>query len=151
MQTLNIKQYAQLRKRSITRIGQQIRKILRLQENLSNNNFSTNYPNTKSLTKAIEIEYKGLPGVLSIGRISIGKSYRYVLTVNLSELHNSLNLKPNDLTLDYDNLECPICEKTCRPIKVLKNGTVLYEKHLCESEDDYFFSIDINGDLIEKS
>lgn len=50
---------------------------------------------------------------------------------------------------DYDELECPSCEKVCKPVKELKNGTVVYEKHACESGDDFSFSIDINGDLVE--
>lgn len=50
---------------------------------------------------------------------------------------------------DYDTLECPICDKHCKPSKELKNGTVVYEKHECENSDDYSFSIDIEGNLID--
>lgn len=49
----------------------------------------------------------------------------------------------------YDNLECPECDKLCKPKKVLKNGTVVYEKHECNSSNDFSFSINANGDLIE--
>lgn len=54
----------------------------------------------------------------------------------------------NDLS-SYDKLECPDCDKLCSPKKVLKNGTVVYEKHPCNNADDYSFAIDINGDLVE--
>lgn len=53
----------------------------------------------------------------------------------------------NDLST-YDNLECPHCDKVCKPVKVKKSGTVVYEKHECNS-GEYSFSIDKNGDLIE--
>lgn len=52
----------------------------------------------------------------------------------------------------YDNLECPHCGKLCKPVKELKNGTVVYESHECTyagGRDKYFFAIDVNGDLIE--
>ncbi len=50
----------------------------------------------------------------------------------------------------YDTLECPECGKLCKPKKVLKNGTVVYEKHGCNNDDNYSFAIDANGDLIEE-
>ena len=49
----------------------------------------------------------------------------------------------------YDKLECPDCDKLCSPKKVLKNGTVVYQKHSCSNGDDCSFAIDINGDLVE--
>ena len=50
--------------------------------------------------------------------------------------------------LDYDILECPDCDRKCKPVKVLKNGTVVYEKHQCNN-GDHSFRIDIDGDLVE--
>lgn len=50
---------------------------------------------------------------------------------------------------DYDELECPQCERVCKPVKELKNGTVVYESHECENDDNYSFSIDVEGNLIE--
>lgn len=51
--------------------------------------------------------------------------------------------------LDYDILECPECEKPCKPVKELKNGTVVYETHECENSDEHSFSIDVEGNLVE--
>lgn len=49
---------------------------------------------------------------------------------------------------DYDRLQCPDCDKVCKPVKVRKNGTVVYEKHDCNS-GEYSFEIDIEGNLVE--
>jgi|GEM_PF-4590455 len=49
----------------------------------------------------------------------------------------------------YDKLECPVCDKLCNPVKVKKNGTVVYENHECDNSDDFHFEIDVNGDLVE--
>lgn len=51
---------------------------------------------------------------------------------------------------DYDELECPVCDRVCKPNKVLKNGTVVYETHDCINESDYSFRIDEDGNLIEE-
>lgn len=53
------------------------------------------------------------------------------------------------ITQKYDTLECPVCNRLCKPSKELRNGTVVYEKHECENQDDYSFSIDVEGNLIE--
>lgn len=50
--------------------------------------------------------------------------------------------------LEYDILECPVCDKPCKPVKVKKNGTVVYQTHECNS-GDYHFEIDIEGNLVE--
>lgn len=50
---------------------------------------------------------------------------------------------------DYDNLECPYCDKVCKPSKVLKDGTCVYQKHECKHSSNYQFKININGDLID--
>lgn len=50
---------------------------------------------------------------------------------------------------NYDEIECHECDKLCRPVKELKNGTVVYESHECENSDNYSFSIDVEGNLIE--
>lgn len=61
---------------------------------------------------------------------------------------NSNNL---DSLESYDTLECPRCEKLCKPVEIKPNGTVVYKRHMCEGYGHgyYTFSIDINGDLIE--
>lgn len=56
---------------------------------------------------------------------------------------------------DYDTLECPFCDKPCKPARVYKSGAVKYEKHWCTSGGfggfgGYrSFSIGVNGDLID--
>lgn len=63
---------------------------------------------------------------------------------------NTENEKAQSVELStYDTLECPECEKPCKPDYVKKNGTVVYKKHSCVNSDRYYFAIDINGDLIE--
>lgn len=49
---------------------------------------------------------------------------------------------------DYDKLECPECDMLCKPVKIRKNGTVIYETNECNN-GDYHFEIDIDGDLVE--
>lgn len=49
---------------------------------------------------------------------------------------------------DYDNLECPLCDEICKPVKVKRNGTVVYSKHDC-NHGEYQFEINIDGELIE--
>lgn len=48
----------------------------------------------------------------------------------------------------YDILECPRCDKLCKPKSIKKNGTVVYQRHMC-ADGYYHFGIDITGDLIE--
>ena len=53
---------------------------------------------------------------------------------------------------EYDNLDCPNCGKSCKPVGVSKNGTVKYKNHWCETPgfgNNYQFSIDKDGNLIE--
>lgn len=58
-------------------------------------------------------------------------------------------MKTNTELDKYDELECPNCEKICKPVKVLKNETVVYKKHECINDDNYSFRIDIEGNLVE--
>jgi len=55
----------------------------------------------------------------------------------------------NDLT-EYDNLECPMCDKLCKPHKILRDKTVQYSKHSCLAcyGDETYFSIDEDGNLV---
>lgn len=59
------------------------------------------------------------------------------------------------ILLDYDILECQRCGTICKPVNVLKNGSVRYETHLCNFKGlEIFpkkrsFKININGDLVE--
>lgn len=50
----------------------------------------------------------------------------------------------------YDILECPECDRACKPVKELKNGTVVYEAHDCIASDNYQFSIDVEGNIVEE-
>ena len=52
-------------------------------------------------------------------------------------------LDPND----YDILECPRCDKKCKPTAVSEKINVSY-KHVC-IDGSYTFKIDVNGDLVE--
>lgn len=97
--TKNAKQYAKLRKRSPERIGQRLRRISRLQEILLKEEFSRAWPTAEKLNQAIHKEWEGLPGVVSIGKILVGKkstAYRYVLTVDLSELNKFLTVETSE-------------------------------------------------------
>ena len=60
---------------------------------------------------------------------------------------NQPNQNVDDLST-YDILECPRCDKKCKPYLIKKNGTVVYQRHMC-ADGYYHFAIDIGGDLIE--
>lgn len=54
----------------------------------------------------------------------------------------------------YDILECPRCDKPCKPDAKRMNGTIVYERHKCKSEYQrevimYHFEIDEHGDFID--
>lgn len=55
-------------------------------------------------------------------------------------------MKP-DLS-SYDNLECPRCDKVCKPTSIVANKNLVSYKHDCIN-GDYTFKIDENGDLID--
>ena len=54
----------------------------------------------------------------------------------------------------YDDLECPNCGHICKPVRILKNGSVAYQTHYCESEHEVFggkkrhFKINVDGELV---
>lgn len=54
----------------------------------------------------------------------------------------------------YDILECPYCEKKCKPDAKRQNGTIVYEMHSCHPS--YMlepikrsFEINIDGEIVE--
>lgn len=54
----------------------------------------------------------------------------------------------------YDTLECPLCNKLCKPDAIGQDGTVIYERHKCKTSYQLEarvrrFEIDINGDIVE--
>lgn len=53
----------------------------------------------------------------------------------------------------YDVLECPRCEKACKPTRLNKNESVSYETHDCQDKWEWeskkrSFRITANGDLV---
>jgi len=64
-----------------------------------------------------------------------------------------MNKDPNELK-KYDDLECPNCGRICKPVRILKSGTVAYETHYCESKYQVFggtsthFKINAEGELV---
>ena len=53
----------------------------------------------------------------------------------------------------YDILECPNCGKECKPDAKIRNGNIIYERHLCKNEYEWeaknkSFEIDVDGELI---
>lgn len=63
------------------------------------------------------------------------------------------NVEPSELK-KYDDLECPNCGLACKPVRILKNGSVAYETHYCESQHEVFggrnthFKINVDGELV---
>lgn len=60
---------------------------------------------------------------------------------------------PMDLTT-YDVLECPHCDKLCKPDAIGKDGTCIYELHRCKPEFALYampfrFEINREGELVE--
>ena len=54
---------------------------------------------------------------------------------------------------NYDELECPICEKVCKPDAIRKNGTVVYKTHNCNNGYEFVdvkrhFEINVDGELM---
>lgn len=52
----------------------------------------------------------------------------------------------------YDVLDCPLCEKSCKPVGINIDGCVYYESHLCQTMSEpqptkRMFTIDSNGDV----
>lgn len=48
---------------------------------------------------------------------------------------------------DFDDLECPVCDKLCKPTSVNSKFTVSY-RHSCNN-GDYTFKINAQGELID--
>lgn len=48
----------------------------------------------------------------------------------------------------FDDLECPVCDKICKPTKVVSNTLTVSYKHECNN-GTYTFKINENGDLID--
>jgi formylmethanofuran dehydrogenase subunit B len=50
---------------------------------------------------------------------------------------------------DFPNLECPLCNKVCEPVRVSKKYTVTYKRHDCTGGNSRYFSIAENGELYQ--
>lgn len=51
---------------------------------------------------------------------------------------------------DFDVLDCPMCDKPCKPVRVSKNYVVTYERHDCTGGNSRYFSINETGELYSK-
>jgi hypothetical protein len=61
---------------------------------------------------------------------------------------------PADDLGGYDTLECPNCDKKCKPDAIRKDGTVIYERHKCKGPYDLessmqCFEINVDGEIVE--